>query len=86
MRFRLLASQEALWRIAGGDTPGPARSVPIIRIENGTHMLPFKKDGSPTAYLKSPIENDQILLVRKLIPPMSDRGNFWRNSASAAST
>jgi len=67
--YEFLASQEALWRKSrwAGDTPGPARSVPIIRIENGTHVLPFKKDGSPAAYLKSPIENDQILLVRKTI-------------------
>lgn len=70
MRFyEFLASQEALWRKSRfpGDTPGPARLVPIIRIENGTHVLPFKKDGSPAAYLKSPIENDQILLVRKTL-------------------
>jgi hypothetical protein len=70
MRFyEFLASQEALWRKSRwqGDTPGPARSVPIIRIEKGTHVLPFKKDGSPAAYLKSPIENDKILLVRKTI-------------------
>lgn len=67
--YEFLASQEALWRKSrwAGDTPGPARSVPIIRVENGTHVLPFKKDGSPAAYLKSPIENDQIVLVRKAI-------------------
>src|ERR1019366_8616941 len=67
--YGFLASQEALWRKSRwtGDMPGPARSVPIIRIENGTHVLPFKQDGSPAAYLKSPVENDQITLVRKTI-------------------
>jgi len=67
--YGFLAGQEALWRKSRwtGDTPGPARSVPIIRIENGTHVLPFKQDGSPAAYLKSPVENDQITLVKKTI-------------------
>jgi hypothetical protein len=67
--YGFLAGQEALWRKSRwtGDTPGPARSVPIIRIEDGTHVLPFKQDGSRAAYLKSPVENDQITLVKKTI-------------------
>jgi hypothetical protein len=32
-------------------TPGPLRNKPIIRLEDDSHVKPFKEDGTPNAYL-----------------------------------
>jgi len=62
--YGFLEARDSLWR----KTPwpeGPARSVPIIRLENGTHVLPFRKDGSPAVYLTAPSGVGDIPVVRR---------------------
>jgi hypothetical protein len=66
--YEFLLTQEALWREPRKtwETPGPARSVPIIRLEDGTHVVPFRKDGSAAAYLTAPFERGDTPLVRQI--------------------
>lgn len=66
--YEFLSTQEALWRKPHHflETPGPARSAPIIRLEDGTHIAPFRKDGSAAAYLTTPFEGDDTPLVRRV--------------------
>ncbi len=55
--YQFLNDQEGLWKKATWYNPdGPLRSKPFIRLQDGTHVPPFKEDGSPNAYL--PPEND----------------------------
>jgi len=57
--YQFLNGQEALWRKGSGsyyNPDGPLRNKPFVRLQNGTHVSPFKGDGSPNAYL--PPEND----------------------------
>ncbi len=51
--YRFLDQDQALWRPpAPPDTePGPARTKPIIRLQDGSHVLPFDARGRPTAYV-----------------------------------
>ena len=46
----------ALWRAPDypGEESGPARSKPIIRLEDGSQVAPFDADGRPAAYLPVP--------------------------------
>jgi hypothetical protein len=39
-----------------GDLAGPARSKPIIRLEDGAHVVPFDAHGRPVAYLPGPAD------------------------------
>jgi hypothetical protein len=60
-RFLGGQGQDALWKKGGGRgtwyiPPGPLRNKPFIRLQDGTHVPPFKEDGSPNAYL--PPEDD----------------------------
>jgi hypothetical protein len=64
--YGFLAGREALWQKTWS-SEGPARSVPIIRLEDGTHVVPFGKDGSPAAYLTAPFGGDDIPVVRQVI-------------------
>jgi hypothetical protein len=43
----------ALWRAPDypGEEPGPVRSKPIIRLEDGSQVAPFDASGRPAAYL-----------------------------------
>ncbi|MEH1053687.1 hypothetical protein V6U89_00500 [Micromonospora sp. CPCC 206171] len=51
--YRFLAQSPALWREPRGhwDRPGPARTMPLIRLEDGRHVVPFGSDNRPRAYL-----------------------------------
>ena len=44
---------KALWQKESGyrSPPGPLLSRPIIRLQNGSQVMPFQEDGSPNAYL-----------------------------------
>lgn len=66
--YEFLATQETLWRKPRNtwETPGPARSAPIIRLEDGTHVAPFRKDGSAAAYLTAPFEGGDAPVVRQV--------------------
>lgn len=76
--YEFLATQEALWRKPRNtwETPGPARSAPIIRLEDGTHVAPFRKDGSTAAYLEAPIEGGGIPLVRQAVVAQESARQF----------
>ena len=54
--YRFLDRNRALWRepSAPGDKPGPARSAPILRLENGAQVPPVDTRGRPAAYLPLP--------------------------------
>lgn len=54
--YRFLDRNRALWReqSAPGEEPGPARSAPILRLEDGTQVPPFDTRGRPAAYLPRP--------------------------------
>jgi hypothetical protein len=51
--YAFLYQSPALWHAAGfpGDEPGPARTRPIIRLEDGRHVAPFDALGHPAVYL-----------------------------------
>ena len=56
-RFYVFLDQHsALWRApeSPGDRPGPARDRPIIRLEDGSQVLPFDSRDRPAAYLPGP--------------------------------
>jgi hypothetical protein len=54
--YGFLHLNAALWRAPRwqNDQPGPARSKPIVRLEDGTHVVPFDERGLPSAYLPGP--------------------------------
>ena len=46
----------SLWRAPGfaGEPPAPARTHPVIRLENGRHVAPFDAQDHPAVYLPGP--------------------------------
>jgi hypothetical protein len=51
--YAFLEQSPALWRPARAtyERPGPARTMPLVRLEDGSHVAPFGDDGRPNAYL-----------------------------------
>ncbi len=51
--YAFLHQNSALWREprSPGELPGPARTKPIIRLEDGSHVTPFGASERPAAYL-----------------------------------
>ena len=51
--YKFLLGQKTLWSHPRwrGDTRGILRNKPILRLEDGNNVNPFKKDNSPNAYL-----------------------------------
>ncbi len=56
--YGFLQAEPDLWREPRlpGDPPGPARTRPIIRLEDGRHVEPFGADGRPAVYLPADYE------------------------------
>ena len=56
--YGFLHAEPDLWREPRlpGDSPGPARSRPVIRLEDGRHAGPFDAEGRPAAYLPADYE------------------------------
>ncbi len=54
--YAFLHQNSALWRAPRlpGEQPGPARTRPIIRLEDGSHVTPFDSRDRPAAYLPGP--------------------------------
>ena len=54
--YAFLHQHLALWKAPDypGEEPGPARSKPIIRLEDGSQVAPFTADGRPAVYLPGP--------------------------------
>jgi hypothetical protein len=51
--YAFLLGQRALWEPSrySWQTPGPLRGKPFIRLQDRTHVMPFRDDGSANAYL-----------------------------------
>ena len=49
--YSYLATQKALWKKGPGSWNPPLRMRPIIRIQDGSHVTPFRDDDFPNAYL-----------------------------------
>jgi hypothetical protein len=66
--YAFLHAAPALWRQPRwpGDPAGPARSKPIVRLEDGTHIVPFDERGLPRAYLPGPSPTE-LPTVRRAI-------------------
>ena len=75
--YWFLYRNQALWREPGhpGDQPGPARTKPIIRLEDGTHVPPFDARGRPAAYLPGPA-GTQFATVRRAVAALPDARQF----------
>jgi len=58
--YVFLNSNQALWKEPRyqGEQPGPARAKPIIRLEDGSQVLPFNDRGLPAAYLPGPTDTE----------------------------
>jgi hypothetical protein len=56
--YGFLQAEPDLWREPRlpGDPPGPARTRPIIRLEDGRHVEPFGADDRPAVYLPADYE------------------------------
>lgn len=68
--FRQLVGQKDLWKKGGTswrDYPGPLRGKPLIRLQDGRHVKPFRDDNSPNAYLPIGINNDMSLPIVKAV-------------------
>jgi hypothetical protein len=54
--YAFLDRYPGLWREGGpaGEPPGPARSAPVLRLEDGRQVPPFGPAGRPAAYLPGP--------------------------------
>jgi hypothetical protein len=54
--YGFLDQNSALWRAPRfpDEQPGPARTRPIIRLEDGSHVTPFDAGDRPAAYLPGP--------------------------------
>ena len=59
---------KALWKPGSGhwNPAGPLRSKPIVRLQDGSHVNPFRDDGSPSAYLTAGIQSEASLPIVKI--------------------
>ena len=75
--YWFLYQNQSLWREPShpGDQPGPARSKPIIRLEDGVHVAPFDARGRPAAYLPGPVETE-FATVRRAVAEFPDARQF----------
>ena len=69
--YVFLFTDSALWRAPRfeGDESGPARAKPIIRLEDGRHVVPFAsqdRPDRPTVYLPGPVASS-LPTVRRAI-------------------
>jgi len=78
--YRYLSGQEALWRAPrwSGDSGGVLRSRPILRLEDDSHVIPFRADGTtPNAFLPPPEDTD-FPIVKRSIASDEQAGNFLK--------
>ena len=75
--YWFLYQHPALWQEPRhpGDLAGPARSKPIIRLEDGAQVAPFDARGRPAAYLPGPAETG-FATVRRAIAAHPDARQF----------
>ena len=72
--YEFLFEQNALWRPPRrrNDEGGILRTKPILRLQDGSHVNPFGRDGSPNAYLAIEPDTETSLPIVK--------GNLSQNS------
>ncbi len=78
--YGYLSGQEALWRSPrwSGDSGGILRSKPIVRLQDDSHVTPFRADGTtPNAFLPPPEDTD-FPIVKRLIASDEQAGNFLK--------
>jgi len=75
--YEFLLDNPALSRAAryGGERPGIARTKPVIRLEDGRHVVPFRSNGQPAAYLPGTIETE-FPTVRRAIAAVPKAREF----------
>jgi hypothetical protein len=75
--YEFLLDNPALSRAAryGGERPGIARTKPVIRLEDGSHVVPFRDNGQPAAYLPGTIETE-FPTVRRAIAAVPKAREF----------
>ena len=66
--YAFLFGHAALWRAGGfgGQPPGPARTKPVIRLEDGSQVAPFDAQDRPAVYLPGPAASS-LPTVRRVI-------------------
>jgi hypothetical protein len=66
--YRFLYRHPALWQepAHAGDVAALARSRPIIRLEDGTQVVPFNARGRPAAYLPGPADTEFATIRRSV--------------------
>ncbi len=67
--YMYLSGQESLWRSPrwGGDTGGVLRSKPILRLQDDSHKMLFRSDGTPNAFLPPPEDTDFPIVKREIV-------------------
>jgi hypothetical protein len=65
--YSFLLDQERLWR--RDSSRANLLRVPFIRLQDNTHVLPFKPDGAPNVYLPADTETDFDTVHRLLAKP-----------------
>ncbi|MDE0159952.1 MAG: hypothetical protein OXI02_01875 [Candidatus Dadabacteria bacterium] len=67
LMYGYVGDEKALWQTGSGywNPPGPLRSRPIIRLQDGSQVIPFREDGSPNAYLSDGNHTETSLPVVK---------------------
>ena len=75
--YVFLHQNSALWKAPRfpGEQAGPARTSPIIRLEDGSQVTPFDAAGRPAAYLPGPTETG-LPTVRRAIARHPDSRQF----------
>jgi hypothetical protein len=75
--YVFLYRNSALWRAPRfpGEQPGPARTKPIIRLEDGSHVAPFGSGDRPAAYLPGPARTG-FPTVRRAVADFPDAREF----------
>ena len=67
----------ALWQAPAGpdEAPGPARTQPVIRLQDGRHTAPFDAGGHPAVYLPGPAATS-LPTVRRAVAEASPARRF----------
>jgi hypothetical protein len=75
--YAFLLQNQALWRAKRNwyEDDGPARAKAIIRLEDGSHILPFTPAGQPAAYLPGRTETE-FPTVRREVADIPEARRF----------
>lgn len=78
--YGYLSGQEALWRSPrwSGDSGGLLRSKPIVRLQDDSHVIPFRADGTTPKVFLPPPEDTDFPIVKRSIASDEQAGNFLK--------